>query len=76
MTDFLPTDLPGVLRIKPRVFGDARGFFVETWQRERYAEAGIDLAFVQDNHSRSKHGTLRGLHLNREKPQGKLVRCV
>ncbi|MCB9890322.1 MAG: dTDP-4-dehydrorhamnose 3,5-epimerase [Planctomycetes bacterium] len=76
MTEFVHTELPGVLRIKPRVFGDARGFFVETWQRERYAHAGIDLAFVQDNHSRSKHGTLRGLHLNCEKPQGKLVRCV
>lgn len=75
-TQFVETELPGVIRVEPRVFGDARGFFVETWQQERYAEAGISGPFVQDNHSRSKRGTLRGLHLNCEKPQGKLVRCV
>jgi dTDP-4-dehydrorhamnose 3,5-epimerase len=75
-TQFVPTELAGVIRIEPRVFGDARGFFLETWQAERYAEHGITGPFVQDNHSRSKRGTLRGLHLNNEKPQGKLVRCV
>ena len=67
------TDIDGVIIIKPRVHGDARGFFVETWQRERYAAAGIDLPFVQDNHSRSARGILRGMHFQREHPQGKLV---
>jgi dTDP-4-dehydrorhamnose 3,5-epimerase len=71
----LETDLPGVLIIEPRVIGDERGFFVETFQVERYrSAAGISLAFVQDNHSRSRRGVLRGLHLQREHPQGKLVR--
>ncbi|QEY59582.1 dTDP-4-dehydrorhamnose 3,5-epimerase [Pseudomonas sp. C27(2019)] len=67
------TALPGVLIIEPRTFADARGFFLETFQTERYARAGITLPFVQDNHSRSKHGVLRGLHLQRNRPQGKLV---
>ncbi len=75
-TEFQSTALPGVILIKPHVFGDARGFFLETYQRERYADRGIDVGFVQDNHSRSKHATLRGLHVNTERPQGKLVRCV
>jgi dTDP-4-dehydrorhamnose 3,5-epimerase len=71
----LQTDLPGVLIIEPRVIGDERGFFVETFQRERYlSAAGIALEFVQDNHSRSRRGVLRGLHFQREQPQGKLVR--
>lgn len=68
------TRLPGVLIIEPTVFGDARGFFVESFQAERYKEAGIDLPFVQDNHSRSTKGVLRGLHFQRTRPQGKLVR--
>lgn len=67
------TVLPGVLIIEPTVFGDHRGFFLETFQAERYREAGIDLPFVQDNHSRSQRGVLRGLHLQRSRPQGKLV---
>ncbi len=67
------TVLPGVLIIEPTVFGDHRGFFLETFQTERYREAGIDLPFVQDNHSRSQRGVLRGLHLQRSRPQGKLV---
>jgi dTDP-4-dehydrorhamnose 3,5-epimerase len=69
----LETALPGVLIIEPRVFGDARGFFLESYQAERYRSIGIDLRFVQDNHSRSAHGVLRGLHFQRSRPQGKLV---
>ena len=68
-----PTRLPGILLIEPRVFGDARGFFLERYHTDRYAEAGIDTPFVQDNHSRSRLGVLRGLHFQREHPQGKLV---
>ena len=70
------TSLAGVSLIRPAVHGDARGFFLETWHADRYAEAGIDLPFVQDNHSRSAQGILRGLHLQTEKPQGKLVRVT
>lgn len=70
------TTLPGVLVVEPRVFGDARGFFLERYHAERYAEAGISAAFVQDNHSRSSRGTLRGLHFQRRHPQGKLVEAV
>jgi len=69
------TPLDGVLLIKPRVWGDERGYFVETWQRKRYAAAGIDLPFVQDNHSMSTRGILRGLHYQKTHSQGKLV-CV
>lgn len=69
----IETALPGVLIIEPRVFGDHRGFFLETFQAERYREAGITLPFVQDNHSRSGQGVLRGLHFQRSRPQGKLV---
>ena len=65
--------LPGVLIIEPKAFGDHRGFFLETFQVERYREAGITLPFVQDNHSRSQRGVLRGLHFQRTRPQGKLV---
>lgn len=71
------TRLPGVRIIQPTVHGDERGFFVETFQAERYRElAGIDLPFVQDNHSRSRRGILRGLHAQRRHPQGKLVRVA
>ncbi len=70
----IETALPGVLIIEPRVFGDARGFFIETFQVERYREIGITQPFVQDNHSRSPHGVLRGLHYQKTRPQGKLVR--
>ena len=69
--------LKGCVIIEPRVFGDDRGFFLETFQAARYKqEAGIDLPFVQDNHSRSAGGVLRGLHFQKTKPQGKLVRVV
>lgn len=67
------TALPGVLIIEPKAFGDQRGFFLETFQVERYRDIGIDRPFVQDNHSRSPHGVLRGLHFQRKRPQGKLV---
>ena len=72
----LPTELPGVLILEPIVHGDARGFFLETYHAERFANAGIVGPFVQDNHSRSAKGVLRGLHAQRRKPQGKLVRAV
>ena len=69
--------LEGCVIIEPRVFGDERGFFLETFQAVRYEqEAGIDVPFVQDNHSRSAMGVLRGLHFQKTKPQGKLVRVV
>jgi len=68
-----PTELPEVLLVEPRVFGDARGFFLETFQAERYAAAGIPGHFVQDNLSRSAKGTLRGLHFQEPRAQGKLV---
>ena len=71
----IETKLPGVLIIEPKLFGDHRGFFKETFQAERYADAGIGLPFVQDNHSRSQKGVLRGLHLQKTRPQGKLVSC-
>ncbi len=67
------TPIEGVLLIKPRIWGDARGYFVETWQKERYEAAGIRLPFVQDNHSMSRRGILRGLHYQKTRPQGKLV---
>ncbi|WP_462373817.1 dTDP-4-dehydrorhamnose 3,5-epimerase [Turicimonas muris] len=67
------TPIEGVLLVKPKVFGDKRGFFVETWQKKRYEEAGINLPFVQDNHSMSTKGILRGLHFQKKHPQGKLV---
>ncbi len=71
-----PTELDGVLHIKPQVFGDERGFFLETYHAEKYRQAGLDATFVQDNHSRSKRGILRGLHAQSQQPQGKLIRCV
>lgn len=67
------TPIADVLLLKPRIFGDHRGYFVETWQQERYAEIGINLPFVQDNHSRSSYGILRGIHFQKSFPQGKLV---
>ena len=73
----IDTALAGVKIIEPKVFGDARGFFMETFSAQRYRdEAGIELAFVQDNHSRSRKGVLRGLHFQKTKPQGKLVSVV
>ena len=73
---FIPTNIPDVILIEPSIFGDNRGFFMETWQRKTFAENGIDYDFVQDNHSKSAQGILRGLHYQIEQPQGKLVRVV
>ncbi len=73
----ISTALPGVLILEPQVFGDARGFFTESYNRRRFAAAtGLDIDFVQDNHSRSARGVLRGLHYQLRQPQGKLVRVV
>ncbi len=71
-----PTEIPEVLVIEPDVHGDARGFFMETWHARKYAELGLGVPFVQDNHSRSRRGVLRGLHYQLHQPQGKLVRVV
>lgn len=71
------TEIPEVLIIEPKVFGDSRGFFFESWNEKGFREAtGVQLHFVQDNHSRSAHGVLRGLHYQLQQPQGKLVRVV
>jgi dTDP-4-dehydrorhamnose 3,5-epimerase len=72
----IPTDLPGVLIVEPRVFADDRGHFFESYQAERYAAAGLPARFVQDNHSHSIKGTVRGLHYQLKHPQGKLVRVI
>lgn len=73
---FVETGLPGVLVIEPTVFGDARGYFMETFQKEEFAAAGITDEFVQDNQSKSSRGVLRGLHFQKEHTQGKLVRVT
>jgi dTDP-4-dehydrorhamnose 3,5-epimerase len=74
---FEPTDLPGVLLITPRVYADARGFLMETYKRSEFEAGGLDVPLVQENHSRSSQGTLRGLHYQRApKAQGKLVRVA
>ena len=73
---FTQTELPGVVLVDPTVFGDARGFFFEVHHAEKYKAAGIDRTFVQSNHSRSAKGTLRGLHIQVEHSQGKLVRAI
>jgi dTDP-4-dehydrorhamnose 3,5-epimerase len=72
----IETSLPGVLLIEPKVYADTRGFFMETYQAAHFRAHGIDAAFVQDNHSRSLRGVLRGLHYQEPNPQGKLVRCT
>jgi len=69
----IETTLPGVVIIEPKVFGDERGFFMETWNQQRYVDAGIPAGFVQDNLSYSRRGVLRGLHFQNPNPQGKLV---
>jgi dTDP-4-dehydrorhamnose 3,5-epimerase len=71
-----PTQLPDVVAIEPKVFDDARGFFFESWNLRAFRAAGIDAQFVQDNHSRSLRGVLRGLHYQVEHAQGKLVRVI
>ena len=69
-------NIPGPLILEPRVFGDDRGFFMESWNAQAFAKVGLDLTFVQDNHSRSQKGVLRGMHYQNPGPQGKLVRVV
>jgi dTDP-4-dehydrorhamnose 3,5-epimerase len=71
-----PTTLPDVYLIEPKVFGDERGFFMETYQAQIFTEAGLPTSFVQDNHSRSRQGTLRGLHYQIRQAQGKLMRVI
>jgi dTDP-4-dehydrorhamnose 3,5-epimerase len=73
---FLPTAIPEVVLVEPDVFRDDRGFFLETYQTRKYGTAGLPVAFVQDNHSFSTRGTLRGLHAQLRRPQGKLVRAI
>ncbi len=73
---FEPTAIPDVVLIRPKVFGDARGYFLESWEERKFLAAGINARFVQDNHSHSVSHTLRGLHYQIEQPQGKLVRVV
>lgn len=72
----IPCDIAGPLILEPSAFGDERGFFMESWNEQRFREAGLDLAWVQDNHSRSHKGVLRGLHFQNPGPQGKLVRVT
>lgn len=74
--NIIECDIPGPLIIEPDVFGDERGFFLESWNARTFAEAGLDLTFVQDNHSRSPRGVLRGLHYQNPDRQGKLVRVT
>jgi dTDP-4-dehydrorhamnose 3,5-epimerase len=74
--NFIPTALTGVIIVEPDVFRDERGFFLETFSRAKYARGGIDCEFLQDNHSRSQRNTIRGLHAQRQHPQGKLVRVL
>lgn len=74
--NIIPCAIPGPLIIEPRVFGDDRGFFMESWNAAGFAAAELDLSFVQDNHSRSQKGVLRGMHFQNPGPQGKLVRVV
>jgi dTDP-4-dehydrorhamnose 3,5-epimerase len=74
--EFISTAIPDVILIKPKIFGDVRGFFLETYQARKFEEAGITVDFVQDNHSGSERGVLRGLHYQIRQPQGKLVRAI
>lgn len=74
--EFIPTSIPDVILIKPKIFGDVRGFFLETYQERLFEEAGLPTDFVQDNHSGSERGVLRGLHYQIRQPQGKLVRAI
>lgn len=74
--EIIETALPGVLRLRPRIFSDDRGWFTEIWNESRFREAGLPDRFVQDNQSRSNRNVLRGLHFQLQQPQGKLVRAV
>lgn len=74
--EIIKTNIPEVYEVQPKIIGDERGFFMETYSERHYKKLGIDFDFVQDNHSRSSHGVLRGLHYQLKRPQGKLVRVV
>ncbi|MGD2118976.1 MAG: dTDP-4-dehydrorhamnose 3,5-epimerase [Chromatiales bacterium] len=74
--NFIKQSISDIVLIEPRVFGDERGFFMETWNQQQFADAGVTAHFVQDNHSMSSHGILRGLHYQIKQPQGKLVRVT
>lgn len=74
--EFEPTRIPDVVLIRPKVFGDNRGYFLETWQEKKFVAAGIQAHFAQDNHSHSSRHTLRGMHFQIQQPQGKLVRVT
>jgi len=74
--EFAPTAIPDVVLVKPRVFGDARGYFFESWEARKFAQGGLDLRFCQDNENLSGRNVLRGLHYQLTRPQGKLVRVV
>jgi dTDP-4-dehydrorhamnose 3,5-epimerase len=74
--EFIPTQIPDVVLVNPRLFSDSRGFFLESYQKDRFSAAGIHADFVQDNHSASTKGVLRGLHYQIRQPQGKLVRVI
>jgi dTDP-4-dehydrorhamnose 3,5-epimerase len=74
--NIIETAIEGVLIVEPKVFGDERGFFMESWNARTFSDAGLDIDFVQDNHSRSSRGVLRGLHYQSPNPQGKLVRVT
>jgi dTDP-4-dehydrorhamnose 3,5-epimerase len=74
--EFVPTSIPDVILVKPRVFGDARGYFFESWEARKFARGGLELQFCQDNENLSGRHVLRGLHYQLTKPQGKLVRVV
>ncbi len=74
--NFIKTDIKDVIIVEPRVFGDSRGYFMETYQKQAFAEGGINADFVQDNQSKSRRGVLRGLHFQKTYPQAKLVRVI
>ena len=74
--EFTATQIPDVVVVDPVVYEDARGFFMDTWQQQKYRDAGIDAKFVQESHSRTSRGALRGLHYQLEQPQGKLIRVI
>lgn len=76
MFHFTPTKIPAVLLVEPKIFSDTRGFFLESWQRNKFAAGGVDFTMVQDNLSESTQGTLRGMHYQIEQPQGKLVQVL
>ena len=73
---FIETKIPDLYIVEPKVFGDARGYFMESYNKQHFDEAGLTMTFVQDNESRSKKGVLRGLHFQTQHTQGKLVRCT